>query len=352
MGEIITKSLKCPQCGAMMEIIEDEQKIVCPHCGYTEVYEIEPSAEERAEDLQKMSYGYTSGRLQAEEDFKNAQRKKTRRRKALIWAAVIAFAVLSCVIGYREELAKELAKPKIDPFDYVDVTFTGREGSPHVNIEKHGTADEGISLSNIRYSCETDTDGLRNGDTVTVKAECTEYRLTQDSRDYTVEGLDRCLRSAEDIDADVLSAIRTATQEYMERDLVYDTNMLSSAVLHVEGYEAEPAAVYAACDGERLKNYVIDIWKLHMHRGEYEADRYYAVVYRDVYLLNDGPFTIVWSSQLDRGNTVNAIGQLGEGGGVWGSYSGILTGFYTLKDAEAWVYAEDDFAGLKITKAE
>ena len=335
-----------------MEVIEDEQKIVCPHCGYTEIYEVGPSAEERAEDLHKMSYGYTSGRLQAEEDFKNAQRKKTRRKKALIWAAVIAFAVLSCIIGYREELARELARPKCDPFDYIDVTFTGREGSPNVNIAKHSSADEGINLSDIKYFCDDETDGLRNGDTVTITAECDEYRLTQKQKEYTVDGLDRCLRSASDIDSEVLSAIRTATKEYMERDLVYDTNMLSSVVLHVDGYEAEPAVTYAACDEEKLKNYVIDIWKLHMHRDEFEADRYYAVVYRDVFLLNDGPFTIVWSSQLDRGDTVNAIGKLGEGGGVWGSYSGIFTGFYTLKDAEGWVYAEDDFAGLKITKTE
>ena len=105
---------------------------------------------------------------------------------------------------------------EIDPFADLEVSFTGIAPDGRVEWVYNG---ESPYISGTDFQCDQ-TSGLRNGDVVTFSLDYDEaaainqgYRLTQTTREYTVEGLDEYVDSYEDLTEDFLTAARTESED-------------------------------------------------------------------------------------------------------------------------------------------
>ena len=336
MTDYKTRSLKCPQCGGRMDIKQDPERFECPFCGYTELVKTEDS-EERRRKAEQMAYSYTKGRLDAQSAFERQQKKEGRRRvfKGYLVAALVL--VILFAAGAAVMAVSEMMKPSCDPFEYVSVTFSGTDGQGNVRIEKIRKDGDEIDPSLIRY--KTESEDLYEGGSAVVTASSDTYRLTSKSRTYTVSGLDLHLKSVSQLTDEILDFLSARSGSYMERDLKFDDNMWGGATLHIDGYTSERCAVYVLSDSADGSNEAVDVYRLHMTKGEYESDRYYALAYMDCTVPADpGVAVLSYRYITECGSTIDAIGgmeQIGGGNGLWGSYAGVLTGYYSMEDLDA-----------------
>ena len=125
--------------------------------------------------------------------------KKRRRRKSgkkrllgiLIFLIVVLAGLAAAYFLYPMLL------PKVDPFDYAYVTFSGETGKGTAEIVLN-TDLVGADASKISYALSRDT-GLVQGETVTLTAESRWYNLVETEKQITVNGLDEYLKRASDL---------------------------------------------------------------------------------------------------------------------------------------------------------
>ena len=109
----------------------------------------------------------------------------------------------------------------VDPFENIQVSFTGLAPFGEVHIENQST--EGF-LRNLNFQCEN-TGDLSNGDTVTVKiknygdeVDVTAYisegiLLSETSKEYVVEGLGSYIRNMEELSEEVIESMKKQAQD-------------------------------------------------------------------------------------------------------------------------------------------
>ncbi|MBE5911693.1 zinc ribbon domain-containing protein [Pseudobutyrivibrio sp.] len=128
-------------------------------------------------------------------------------------------------ITYTVEGLNEVTE--IDPFEYVNVFFEGYSPNGSVEIQADGIEDIGA----LSYEADK-TEGLANGDTVTVKCTSEEsrynelgYKFTQTSKEYTVEGLEAYVTSPSEIDEATLARLQEKALAEITDDLSYVTDL-------------------------------------------------------------------------------------------------------------------------------
>lgn len=120
---------------------------------------------------------------------------------------------------------------EIDPFEDITVEFYGT--APNGYASTSNTSD--IDCVRWAYFEFDMNEGLRNGDTVTLRVDKEDvdnavsdgYKFTATSKEYTVEGLDYYYESAEQISDEQMEAYRKEADEEMENE----KNWLYDAVL-------------------------------------------------------------------------------------------------------------------------
>ena len=207
-----TLSLVCPSCGGRMELLADGEKAACPYCGHEILIEKEETAQKE--------YDRRIARARAEEDIKDLQKRKQRRRRfrgCLIALCVVAGICLINVLIPGSPM-HELAFPRtVDPFAAVSVQFSGMSGEGRAELQiSDRSAAEYADAARFEVMPKT---GLRNGDTVTVKAKAPAgWRFEPAEKQFTAEGLTVWVLENDQLSGDNLAAIHANTERLIRED--------------------------------------------------------------------------------------------------------------------------------------
>lgn len=141
------------------------------------------------------------------------------------------------------------AVEKVNPFEGINVSFSGYTPNGHAEIVKD---------SNNKYAQElsyriSQSDDLKNGDTLTVYVVCTsldpeyfekEYGivLTETQKEYTVSGLSSYISSSGDIDEEMMNQLldeaqKTVSQKMPDKNMQYIGNYWLSLTDDCLGYD-------------------------------------------------------------------------------------------------------------------
>lgn len=243
--------MTCPKCSAVLKVDDKKEKAVCEYCGYQVLIEREDTPEELRAKARKI------------------------KGKLVVAAVILFFIVLSLVQTY-------ISTPKVNPFDYLEVAFTGTDGDGEVVVTvKPG--EEGIDSSKIRFVFSKERD-LLQGETVTVTASSDVYLVTEDTKTYMVEGLDEYLQDLEAIPADAIELI------HLQAEAAQSLNLDSS---QESGYfvDMKPVKLYLLTDG-RLTNHLYDVFEVRFSTDKGEK-LFYVVSVFDNIVVRDGEQTSI-----------------------------------------------------------
>ena len=279
--------LTCPKCGANIETDPKMDKAVCKFCGYQALIEKEDTLEEIAAKSQSKSYGYHKGKLQAEAEMakeESLQKKKTVKVVLIALAALMIMSVFIVVI-------LQVSKPKANPFDCIEVTFEGTDGEGEVVVKKAGK--DGVDANQIDYEISRSS-GLIQGETIRISAKSTEYRLTEKSKTYVVEGLDEYLKEISDIPDETLELIIQKGKSAQESNLSSEKEAFETV---------KPVKLLLLTDGER-KNQLYVIYEATFITEEETLIRYPVTCFEGVVLCKGEKNSVYLPEGICYGNVI------------------------------------------------
>lgn len=229
--------LNCPKCGATINPDMEKGRCECKYCGHQMLIEKEDTLEEIAAKAQSKSYGYHKGKLQAEAEAGIIREGAATQKRTIPTVAVIL--VVLVVLGLIIAIISNVSKPKVNPFNCIEVSFKGTDGDGDVVIK---TVPQGeVDPNWIDYEASKYSD-LCQGDTITIIAKSSEYRLTEESKTYVVTGLDTYLKNLADIPTDLLELIHQKAADIQDINLSNNKDAL---------VDMKPVKLFLLTDGER-----------------------------------------------------------------------------------------------------
>ncbi|MBQ4275479.1 MAG: hypothetical protein II717_03005 [Lachnospiraceae bacterium] len=200
-----------------------------------------------------------------------------------------------------------------DPFDYIDVSFTGTAPNGYVSVSNNYMDDMAY---NISFSTAPQN-GLSNGDTVTVTA---SLNMSEDAfadrygtlpstltKEYTVEGLSAYVQSASELSTELIDKINSQAKDAVTAQLKYSDSWYKATieptnVSYVGNYFLTPK------DGTNNQgNILYMVYKVTYsavgYKNSYEVDRYVVFQYTNIMdLPEEGVFVNVmdYSMSFDR----------------------------------------------------
>lgn len=242
--------MTCPRCGASIKPDLDRGMAECEYCGHHISIERKDTAEEV--------------RAKAQE--------KEKRRSTKIKAIVIGVITLILLITV---LVMELTKPQINPFDYIEVSFQGNDGKGEIVLEPVSTG-ENIDNSLIEFDISK-MDNLFQGDTVTIHATSNDYRLTETTKVYTVEGLDEYLTDLENLSEEILDIIHAKAEASIDMDT---SKKIGSFV------DMKPVKLFLLSDGKQT-NQLYDVFEVQLMVDGNEKTCYVLACFENVIVRDD-----------------------------------------------------------------
>lgn len=111
--------LTCPKCGANLQINEDRTMAHCEYCDFKSLIKKDETTEELAKRLSTLTYARESAKNKATLEYE---------RKSKLNSAIGIFITISIILGsiFFVYKYKESKKIKIDPFNYINITFEGK----------------------------------------------------------------------------------------------------------------------------------------------------------------------------------------------------------------------------------
>lgn len=318
----IEKQYTCKNCGAPMQYFKGEGKAICEYCGNI-VYVDDRSDEQR-------SYEFERGKYRAKAEYDDLQEKKASKRQfkrrmlvrlrmliALLIIVGVGIGVVSCSLHMYDSVKVTSV------FDYIDVSFSGVNGSGKAEIAlKEGIDD--VLLTELKVSAEPKR-GLSNGDRVKVSTVGnvigddldTMKRVKAESKYIEVSGLTEYLQDANNLSDKNLQEIQTLSSNAFDR--------LSS---HKDYANRGRYGIYCCAGGKG--NFVYDVYRV-SYKGE---TVYSAIRFEDLLVKSDGNLTY---------EGYNVVLHL-----EWvGGYSGI-NGYKSIDSFEQAIHNTDE-VGLKYT---
>ena len=318
----IEKQYTCKNCGAPMQYLKGEGKVICEYCGNI-VYVDDRSDEQR-------SYEFERGKYRAKAEYDDLQEKKASKRQfkrrmlvrlrmliALLIIVGVGIGVVSCSLHMYDSVKVTSV------FDYIDISFDGVNGSGKAEISlKDGIND--ILLTELKVSAEPKR-GLSNGDKVKVSTVGnvigddldTMKRVKAESKYIEVSGLTEYLQDANNLSDKNLQEIQTISSIAFDR--------LSS---HKDYVNRGRYGIYCCAGGKG--NFVYDVYRV-SYKGE---TVYSAIRFEDLLVKSDGNLTY---------EGYNVVLHL-----EWvGGYSGI-NGYKSIDSFEQAIHNTDE-VGLKYT---
>ena len=250
---INVKTVICPACGAKVNYDENNKTTHCEFCGavldMTEVYgEKRDRERDDIQDMQIRDIMYKMYRNNNVNHASNIEERVQSARKVakiiaivfvLIFCGSLTFSIILSVNRYKDIMnnSKENKETvqEIDPFDKLTINYYGVSGNAYARISDSNKSE----VSSIEKTI-SDTEKLKNGDTITIKYKQdsakqynTKYVLKKTEKTYTVEGLDEYVDDVNAIDQEDLevlkkNAIKKAEEACAETDFAsiegsYDT---------------------------------------------------------------------------------------------------------------------------------
>lgn len=287
--------LTCPKCGALLKPDRYQGKAVCEYCGYHMLIEKEDTVEEIREKEQARSYGYHRGRLKAEAEAKAARKKKHRGVivPVIVIGVIVVLATLSATV-------QQLAKPQINPFDYIDVSFQGIDGKGEVVLETTNVSGD-IDINRVEFDVSKD-DWLLQGETIAIQATSEDYRLSETTKTYIVEGLDEYLKELEHIPEEALELIHVKAESALKLNL--DRSKNSGAFV-----DMKPVKLFLTTDGKQM-NRLYDVFEAHFATNAGEQTYYVVAYFDDVIVRNGEQVSISMSGGMYQGHITQVQGWL------------------------------------------
>ncbi|MBQ4536924.1 MAG: hypothetical protein II994_04835 [Lachnospiraceae bacterium] len=298
-----TYDMTCPKCGATMNLNTEEEKLHCPYCNHEIMVELEDTPDEIREKEYAKSYGYHSGKYKAESESR-IQRKKEARKSTKVFIITWIILILGplflfCLLGGAVVFLTEASRPEINPFDYIEVSFSGTDGYGELIITE--LVNEEIAVDEISFDVSRD-DGLSVGEKVRITASSTEYRLKEEVRIYTVEGLDEYIKSLDNLTQEEMDVIHVnAENEYGSRIAeLKENNLLISY---------KPVKMFLITD-EKQANALYDVYEFNVSTISGEQTYYAVVEFRSIMLQKTEPLTIrcSWTDFSGDGYCLNEDG--------------------------------------------
>lgn len=289
--------MTCPKCGATMKTDLHKEEARCEYCGYYILIEQEDTLEEIRAKAQSKSYGYHKGRLKAEAEAKERAAKKEKSRRFKIGSIVIGVIIL---IGVFANLSQTVTKPRVNPFDCIEVSFRGTDGEGEIVVEMTN-AVEGIDTNRIDYDISKKY-YLSQGQTISIVAESDDYWLTETTKVYTVEGLDEYLKDVDDVSEEALELIHARAEEVLKLNLDKTKNV---------GYfvDMKPVKLFLATDGKRT-NELYDVFEVHFAENGSESTYYVLVCFDNIIVRTDDPSFINMSYGMYWGHLTQVSGAI------------------------------------------
>ncbi len=285
--------MTCPKCGATMTLNEEKGKAECAYCGYRKLVERRETIAELRERMKSQSYGYHKGKLEAEAEM--ARKKKLR--SFFITIAVIGVLVLLSVAA---NLSQEMAKPKVNPFDLVNITFQGTDGRGEVFLEPIvGQTD--VDINYIDYSISKSR-SLLEGEVITIEATSREYRLEESSKTFVVEGLDQYLKELSHIPEEALQLIHAKAENVLELNL--DTSKAAGFFV-----EMKPVMLFLTTDGKQT-NELYDVFEVHFTANGEDSVYYVLACFSDVLVRDEEHASLSMSYGMYYGNLTQVSGSI------------------------------------------
>ena len=187
----------------------------------------------------------------------------------------------------------------LNPFDNIQVAFTGISPNGQVQIEK--TSTDG-AMGSVYFEA-TPTSGLKNGDKVTVKvsgAGDNDYYannygvvLSELEKEYTVEGLNSYAQSASEISEDMMNKMKKQAEDSfyaMTTDWVDDVSV--SSMDYIGNYFLKPKFA----DSYSYNNCIYMVYKVStLFENEYHSEKlsfYYYVKFENIMITADGTVSV------------------------------------------------------------
>ena len=231
--------LNCPKCGAPINPDMEKGRCECKYCGHQMIIEKEDTLEEIAAKAQSKAYGYHKGKLQAEAEAGIIREGANVQKKTIPTPLLIIIVLV--IIGMVAVTVSSVAKPKVNPFDCIEVSFKGTDGDGELVMKMVGQGD--VDPNRIDYDISKDSH-LSQGDTISILATSSDYRLTEKSKTYVVEGLDEYLTDLADIPREALELIDKKAIAVQELNLE-NTKKLGFFV------DMKPVKLFLLTDGEQ-----------------------------------------------------------------------------------------------------
>ena len=262
--------MTCPKCGAALKVDTKQGRASCEYCGHLMLIEKEDTLEEIRQKAQSRSYGYHKGKLKAE-----AEAAAQRREKQKKWKIPVIIVAVILFLGVFSAGSTQLAKPKVNPFECIEVSFQGKDGRGELELTV--VAPSGIDVNYIDYDISKDSH-LYQGETITIQARSNTYRLEENTRTYVVEGLDEYLKDLQNIPQDALALIHAKAENALELNLDGPKAL---------GYlkEMKPVKLFLTTDGKQ-SNELYDVFQVDFQTGDSESTYYVLACFSDVIVRN------------------------------------------------------------------
>ncbi|MDO4835907.1 MAG: hypothetical protein Q4B07_05615 [Clostridia bacterium] len=329
--------LLCPQCGGNMEVETQEgtQLLSCPFCGYSEVYEKELTMDEKIVMAHRLAHARESARLRAQEEYESRQKKSVRTKTVWkqsslpAWArTLIILGVILSVIGGIVLFSRwDPTKKTVDPFQYVEVTFSGTDGEGKAEIKPLPIDEEG---NDIRYSLSSHG-WLSEGDSIILKASDGSYNLKSRKKTYIVTGLDPYVTDAAQLDEAAQAYLHELSENAIDQGYGRGVNysLLGVFTKQYDTYTYRPCGIVLLSDGQR-GNYILNVYEITFANPENAETIYIVYELTGVVLRKNSAAPLSFENGYFSGDLID-LGSWDEG------YLGSVYGFTTEEDIDLYV---------------
>ena len=223
--------------------------------------------------------------------------------------------------------------PEFDPFDYVEVSFTGMSGDGTGTIDVSDTTP----LPEVSYSFDSSYYYLVNGEEIGVTAyvsgyssledycEEHDYILVTDSATYTVEGLDDYLSSIDQLTPEMLAELQVQAEDCVNATFTLDEGESITSVSYIGYY-----LLTAKNNSAWYHNQIYLIYEVRFATPAGDLVLYTYVGFENIILLADGSNEIYDILDTDMPSSWDS--EVGVGEYSWGSYEYEHTGYASIND--------------------
>lgn len=199
--------LICDQCGGMMTYNDKRTEMHCEYCGNVVVI---PDTDQE----EKIAYAKRKAELDAQHRYYEQEKRKEKRHLNVskLIALLIVFGIIS--IPFIITAATYIFRPTINPFDYIEVSFSGIDGEGVATVELIKADGK---IGNLEDLCITvsKTYNLSENEIITITTSEWESPCwhSKNVQEYTVTGLELFLTDLNDIDENAEKLIHQKSEQ-------------------------------------------------------------------------------------------------------------------------------------------